>query len=126
MHYTATDTVLVITAICTGIVSIIAAWRANNAAALSFKSNVKLDQAKDKLEEVSKATNGNLTKLEDHCLALKQGNKYLRAMLVEFIKITPKEEVARITEEVDSRGLLKKQLLESPLFNFRETHKFDG
>lgn len=116
MQYTAIEVVSIITAIFSGIAMV----RANKAANTGAVSNVKLDEAKDKLEEVHKTTNGNLSRLEDECRFQKQGNKYLRALLVEYMKIVPKEESVRIKEEVDKKMILKSQLLETPVFNFRE------
>lgn len=119
MHYTATELVLIISAIFTGLCSVIAAWKANSAAKSGNTSNEKLDDARIKLEAVHETTNGNLTKKDEEIANLKQGSKYLRSLIIELMDWVPNSKFDEIREEVDRKVQLNPKLKDSATFNFR-------
>lgn len=128
MNPTATDVVLVISAISTAVCAIIAASKSSSsakssavAAVASQDNSAKLDEAKDKLEEVHRTTNGNLTAKDSTISSLQSGNKYLRSIIVELLKTVPNETFEEILDRVNNRKILDPKLKESATFNFRNS-----
>lgn len=94
---TASEYVLIITAIFTGICSVIAAIKSTKVAEVS-KTN------KEKLDTIHKLTNGNLSDVKSKLETETNRNEYLQALIFELLDGLPPETLDKIKIKMRGRS----------------------
>lgn len=95
-HLSATEWVLIITTISTGICSIIAAIKGNNASKVTTENKVTL-------EKVHQLTNGNLSKTQDELIEERRKREYLEDVILELLDAAPSGTLERVKSKVDAK-----------------------
>jgi hypothetical protein len=95
-HLSATEWVLIITTISTGICSIIAAIKGTSASKVTNENKVTLDK-------VHQLTNGNLTKTKDELLEERKKREYLEDVILELLDKAPSGTLEQIKAKVDAK-----------------------
>lgn len=96
-NLTATDYVLIIGAIFTGICSVIAAWKSNKG------SNIAVDN-KQKLEEIHGQVNGNLSGVSDRLDTALRRNEYLQSLVNDLLDRLPPDTLTSVKEKMRARA----------------------
>lgn len=96
MTGTSSEYALLITAIFTGICSVIAAFKSNKGSNLAVGN-------KEKLEEIHNLTNGNLSEVkEQRDLALTR-NEYLQKLIFKLLDRLPPDTLLKVQSELKAR-----------------------
>ena len=97
------DVVMVLTAIFTGICSVIAAWKATKSEKKSEIIAAKADDNASKLNTIHSLTNGNLTRTQIELEAEKRRNSYLEKLVVELTDGSPPGTLEKAKKTVESK-----------------------
>ena len=100
---TATDYVLIIGAVFTGICSVIAAVKANRSAIVSKQTAVKTGTNEAKLNQIHNLTNGSLDKIRTELVLEKAKNEHLQALVMALTDLAPSGTLELIQEKLLSR-----------------------
>lgn len=95
-HLTATEWVLIITTVTTGICSIIAAIKGTSASRVTNENKTTLDK-------VHQLTNGNLTKTKDELIEERRKREYLEDVILELLDTAPSGTLEHVKARVDAK-----------------------
>lgn len=100
-NWTPADMVMVISAIFTGVCSIIAALKATKSEKISKVVSSKATDNSDKLDSIHSLTDGNLTRTQQELELEKIKNAHLQRIIIELSEECPKDKIAAVMKKVN-------------------------